>query len=770
MKKKRSNKRNPHRKSNGTDFTLTEHPLSGIDPHALKAAMKAVAERETLAFNGYISRINDIFSKKDPAQIISIFSAYASFTTVSATGVSTKSMMPDVQQHHVEMLQALSLAIPAERWGLDLAIPQDVQNISDSIRKLTEAFAYRRHLVTEGKITQSEKVVLSLQEKLRLHTQSVRNWGYFSNVVTISNDLYRPLDEILKKYHGFSATELLAVSNSLLELIEGRVSDRFKLLKRVFREHTPIKLVKSYHKTFPNLSEISDEKAREFVSDKSFEEVKFCILSHADLFLSKMMTVSAGDISQRIGVNNDAVLKILASLSLSPGALANGNPEHFFLSNPIWSAPLIRMGEDFFCPLPQAIFSHVHTVIRRLADMAKANEALGKCRSSYLENKAQNIISSVFQDNAPLINKKWHTGIPSEQYETDLLVVVDSIIIIIECKSHALTPTGLRGLPERVKRHIDELILGPSIQSARLEDQIWRAKSGDVEAISGLANFDLDFKRIESIVRISVTLDDFSILSSSELDLKEAGWIPESVQLAPTMNIADFECVADLLNRPAFFVHYMKERSRIQKSMEIYADELDFLGFYMQTGFNIWDIESQDVRVSISGMSRDVDHYYSSRDAGVRARKPSPKIHPYFSDLIRAIQSRKFPGWLSVSIDLLYTGDYSIQKQIVAGIASNKLNVKRNWRDPEHISSLILKPPPHRDVSFVFYLYPPHLSNTRRESADNLIQNTLETTECGRCVLIGKNLNNTTSPYNFIVIANKSDDKDYAEEAVTIPI
>ncbi len=95
------------------------------------------------------------------------------------------------------------------------------------------------------------------------------------------------------------------------------------------------------------------------------------------------------------------------------------------------------------------------------------------------------------------------------------VAAIDKTILIVEGKSAALSAPGLRGAPERVKRHVRELILDPSEQSARLEAMIWRGKAGDPDASASLSPFGIDFGQTERVVRISVTLDDLSVLASS---------------------------------------------------------------------------------------------------------------------------------------------------------------------------------------------------------------------------------------------------------------
>ncbi len=127
-------------------------------------------------------------------------------------------------------------------------------------------------------------------------------------------------------------------------------------------------------------------------------------------------------------------------------------------------------------------------------------------------------------------------------YETDVLVVLDRTVLIIECKSASLSPQGLRGAPDRARKHVKELIAEPAAQSARLEHVISLAR-GRCPALEVARGLGIDPIEITTVIRISVTLDDLTILVLCKRELKAAGWIPNELELPTTLNIADLACV-----------------------------------------------------------------------------------------------------------------------------------------------------------------------------------------------------------------------------------
>jgi hypothetical protein len=609
---------------------LFEHRFSRMDPEALKAALAAVADQKIDEFPKLIDVILQLFREKYPPHILSVAAGYNLLAGVSQHGVG-KRLSSEIEQHHVEVLQALALMLRKEEWGQSPATPSDRQKAFDTIGQLADAFHYRRFKATEQERDEQARSTLLLQERLRLHTQAVRNWGSYSQVIRITTELYAPLDDLFRDAFGFSASDLISAASNLVDLLEERINVRFKWFRRVFREHKIPRIVRAYYKHHPFVDGDPDEFMKVIPTGTSREQLLSKLLFHADLLLDEFMQITTTQVAQASGLSEEVAQRVLDALSLSPGDLYDDNPEHLFMANPIWIAPIIALEGHHFCPIPQSIFSHINGIMRSLAVKAGILPELEERRAAYLEEKVGDLLAVALPTATVRNGIKWRSG--DVGYETDHVAVIDKTAIIVEDKSAALTGPGLRGAPDRVRRHVRDLIASPSEQSAKLEATIWRAKAGDVNAAQSLAPFDLELGGVERVLRISVTLDDFSILASAELELKTAGWISPELALAPTLNLADFEAVIEILEKPSFLLHYLSERQRVQKDGHIFADEMDFLGCYLDTGLNLGDLTEQKLLLTLTGMSKPIDHYYNSQDAGVSVSKPKPKLAPYMASL-----------------------------------------------------------------------------------------------------------------------------------------
>lgn len=371
MKRRRtdqhSKQKKPHPKSE-PNFKLFRHPLSSAEPAAVREAFLKMAERKTEEFPALIETLRQGFRERYPPHIIAVMAGYGLTAPVSDEGVSAKRFTSKIEQHHIELLQALMLMLPISEWGESPALPADIQKAIDSIVDLADAFFARRFKAAEDAPDLQARTVLALQERLRLHTQMVRNWGYFSEVVKISTELYAPLDETFRKALGFCATDLIATGRHLVRLLEDRNTERFKRLRLAFRERTMPRLVRAYFKHHPEMKGDAEQFLRIIPGDVTLEQVKARLLAHADISLVEVMSFTAAQVAQSSGLSADMTGSVLDALSLRSGDLSGQDPEHLFMANPIWRSPVVKVGGAYFCPTPQSVFSHIHEIMRSLAD------------------------------------------------------------------------------------------------------------------------------------------------------------------------------------------------------------------------------------------------------------------------------------------------------------------------------------------------------------------------------------------------------------------
>ncbi|MVT63582.1 hypothetical protein GPL21_00440 [Bradyrhizobium pachyrhizi] len=732
---------------------VTFRVLDAETVQAIGAEQRERAKQEAAAFPELMESLRSLLRTYYPPHLIAVFAGWGLRTAVGPQGVGRETMIKGVSQHHAELLQAFALALPAAEWGQEPAEMVDIQTTIDAVLGLAKAFAAKRMVAEETITDPLAATKRSLQERLRIHTQMVRNWGHYRSMLRILRDLYEPLNAAMREHHGFGALDVIAVAEHTVASIEAQVNERFRSLKDIFKARAIPVLIHDFFGRFPGVAGDPAQFLSSLDPGESLESVRARLLSHADRWLVVNSIAPVASIAMASGLSEAQTRAVLDRLSLRPGDLSGENPDHLFLANPVWMRPGIKSGDQYFFAFPQTAVTFLHQILRQLCEEAGLKVALEQRRSTFLEHETYRIISQALPGAMIMPAAKWTWG---GDFETDVLAVLDRTVLIAECKSASLTPQGLRGAPERVRRHVVDLIADPAIQSSRLESVITRARGGDQNALAVARGLGLDPAEVDTVIRISVTLDDLTVLASAERELKAAGWVHEELELATTLNIADLICVADILPRPSQFLHYFSRRAQVQRAADVIGFELDFLGLYLATNFGLVTMDKRH-RLVITEMSRDVDLHYQNVENGHPSDKPAPRLDPYFETLLDQLEIRRPTGWTTMAQNLLDTGGIDGQAACVESLEALRLDVSTLSSDPNHLNMLVVTPDGAPDLVVVFYVFSQADRPNRDETIRKFVENTLAQSGRSRCLFIGRMIESwDTNPYDVIGLVRAS--------------
>ncbi|MGE4323153.1 MAG: hypothetical protein AB7E60_09005 [Sphingobium sp.] len=440
-------------------------------------------------------------------------------------------MLAGIEQHHIELLQALLLTLPDDDWGQPPAESEDFEFAVETVRKLATAFYRRRLSQIDKPGDTAAKAIITLQELVRDHTQMVRNWGYYDDMIRIARGLYAPLDEAFAAAHGFRATYLVDVVDAILALHRRRLNKRFAVLRRISSIRKRYDMVAYFYANYPNAKGTADEFWASVPKRATRKQIRNNLWVLADRFLVVDLLFDALTIAVEINRPADLVQAILEALSLEPDALSTHDPEHLFLANPVWARPGIREQDQFLFFVPPTLASYLMPVLRSLSEKADLQERLEKRRGKYLESEVAEVIGRVLPMARMIPGAKWSWQ--GSEYESDLIVVVDRMVLLVEAKSGVLSDVAMRGGSKSMRRHVDDLLIGPAIQSSRLRNILLAAGRGEDDAIKVAEALDIDAAKIERIIRLSVSLDDLTPFSAGRSTLRETGWLPADVTLPP---------------------------------------------------------------------------------------------------------------------------------------------------------------------------------------------------------------------------------------------
>ena len=452
-------------------YEALDNPFQGMSDTEREGAIKELAKISKEKYEKSLSQLLKIAKNQHPLSLLSILAAYATMGRIKNDGTTESFLGEGLGQPQIELMQAICLTVPWDENNHLPQSPQDVEVIFETLEGVSTSFSFTRFADINLNWSNEERAIRQIQEFIRGRTHLVRNWGYYNQVISILREIFSPLDDLYIQDKGFSASNALDFFTLLVKTVEEKTNQRISKLSELYQIKDTSELIYEYHKW----RGLKKSKADEFitkleVNKRDIKEVFAMVLSHADFCLSENYTFSKQLISESLKLDDKTINNLFETFSYKFGDLKEENPDFLFLANPIWKKPLIRISEnEVFCPMPQVFFSFAHTTLDALLrSNDKNNKTLSDQKSSYLESKIEEIVKTRFPEAITISGLKWHIG--DVEYETDLICIIDSQIIIIEAKSGKISDTAMRGAPQRLKRDLDELLLEPSIQSLRLKN------------------------------------------------------------------------------------------------------------------------------------------------------------------------------------------------------------------------------------------------------------------------------------------------------------
>lgn len=699
--------------------------------------LNEISDKATQKLNVNLMEIDKIISGNNMLLPLSYIS-YISMTRGASNRGLEKEFSTTTHQSHVELLQALILQGSPNEYDESnyyAIIPDLIKNIEELLLNYSMT---RLSNIPDGK----NKSIYFLVEKIRTHTQGIRNWGYLSKEIKIINKFSELIDIEIKENLGYNILNAIKVFNYMFTTTETRINKYFTELKQIFRNKNIEIMLEKFNEKY-----LTDLKVNEFElgnnKKNNHEIVRNFLFFHTTFLFNDFFEFSLTEISDATKLHLDIIEVIINEFSLKFYDLRSVDKMHFFLGNPVWFKPIIRIDNSkVYCSLSSLFFNNYFRIISNSQKLKsqKIKHLISKKRSLFLENYIEELLINNFK-NKIYKNVKWKYK--DKIFETDLLLIYNGIILIIEAKSGTLSEKALRGEPNRIKRHINELIVAPINQADNMIEFI-KLHINEFH-IPTLNYGNIVLKDIFKILKLSITLEDFAAIHSNINDIKGMDGINDFSNII-SMNLADFELVLDLFKNPEEKLHYLTWRNELLATNFI-GNEIDLLGTYLENTFNSYNIENSKHLLIFNDLSFKIDNYFESKENNITLKRPIIKNTPYWKSLLSAIQNKKFTGWLDIWI-ILQSFLYDDQVKISKNIKKYPKYLKRNKKSINRKEAMIYSNYKNEIVIFLFVFKEDY--HNRHNIAQYFAQDVFEHYKVKSCYVIGFNVENQTLPYNFI--------------------
>ncbi|MCL5037911.1 MAG: hypothetical protein M1269_12495 [Chloroflexi bacterium] len=762
--KKQFKRRDPDKSKSrytGLLYKRIPSPFKGMPEDEITVHLKEMGEKFDIQYKESFQKLQERLLTVDPLLLLSCFPFYFLTTTLIDGKPKPKKESP-ILQHHVELLQGLVLRYRLEMYETKPVFPEDIEEFCELIKEVTHSFRMRYLSCLEKGMDVQKRYRLLTLEDIRVYTQFIRNWGSVQQIMRIVRSLFAPLDDEIERTIGIRISHLIDMLLKLITIIEDKVNSHWDQLIPIFQAETISSAIEEYQRSFPDIKSTQEELLQLFKErGATLREAQFMLISHLDLRLPDIFTFQLNDFVNNYPqpIEASTLRQVLNTWALSFGDLEEIEPDHFFMGNPIWKKPLVRIDKDFFfCPIAVLFVSFCLEIME---SVIKTNSGLytkyERRRANFLEDELDRLFKEAFPFAKVYRGSQWNDPLTHDKYENDLLILIDSHLIIVEAKSGKITEPARRGAELRLENTIEKLIIAPSDQSGRFADYL-RENPGlhRFSTKQGIVN-ELDTSNVKEIIRLNVTLGSLGTLSSRGHDLREAGFIPKDIDIVPTMSISDLETVFDILEGNCQKLHYLTRRAQFEEHANYYGDEIDLLAFYTETGFNIGEEEfNNGIGLFIYGSSELFDSYLMSDLYGQKIPKPKCRLTKWWEDILQQIENRQPPRWTELGY-LLLNVSYDDQKSFEESFKRVQKNVQGHWKIPGHKNHIILSNgPQQRRDAIVGLAYKQITIEERNQLIEYVAYNAMEITQTDRATVIGIDNERCDYPYSVIACLNKN--------------
>jgi hypothetical protein len=732
-------------------------PFEGLSEEEIVTRLKQVGAEHEAIFATSLQALQEALLITDPILLLSILSYYNLTEQVGEDGSASRSA--PLMQHHVEVVQALILQHARPDYGQRPPRPDDLQAISSLATQCAEAFSVKRLSALDLSLTREERNRLRVREDFMLSTQVLRNWGHPEQVLAITKRLFAPLDEAYERTIGLRATFLVDMCDRIVRIAEDRLNDHLDRLRPMILAKTVAKANSAYAASF-GIGDAQAAKFLEFAAENNVDlkRAKELLFMHSDLFLpdcydftlEEMATASPGE------VEIERVREVLDQWSVQFGDLASQPAGHFFLGNPIWARPLIKLETArYFWPIPGLFISFCIEMLEALIPPnSQLLEKYNERRGAFLEDEVESLMKRAFPRAQVYRGSQWVDPQTNTVYENDLAVLLDSYALIVEAKSGKVTEPARRGAPLRIQTTIDELVVKPSEQANRFASFLRQSLGVHRFPTNRDLTNQVDTTGVQEILRLNVTLDIIGGHTAAYWpDLRRSGFVAASVDVAPTLALAQLETLFEILDTQLEKLHYLKRRAEFEAQANYIADEADLLAFYLETAFNVGEAELDGTSFMLYGASTGLDDYLLATTRGVVVEKPRLRLTKWWADMLRKIEESPVQGWTERGTVLLNVS-HGDQQAFEKRFRRTRRTVRSQWQLPGH-ENLVFMPSgigTKRDVVAAFaYL---NLSlEERNKQLKNAANLALAEEQATRAVVIGVDTGRDDYPYSVIVLA-----------------
>jgi hypothetical protein len=519
--------------------------------------------------------------------------------------------------------------------------------VLERTEKLLEEYfgAIIRRMLAEATDPAGKSEEADVLAHAKIESLYVRGDAYPHQFYNFARNLYEPHDPWFRRNHGFTIGEAIQLSRAIDRLCNYRINESMRRAREVAR------------------GKIEDLVACQEIdeSERADAEIRIAAFLHFGdshgwlAFTSEDLHCFSGlplrtcqdfldRMSQQFGYRNDKFPHSFTDPAAAPWDF-----------NTLHERPIVRRSEKhwLFVPslLPSALFTTFHYDLLRDKAYLPTYE---KGRGKFLENQTAECLRRVFPKETVLLNPTY----PNGEEMADVMVLHDHKILLVQCKSKALTHAARVGTDFNALRSDMQKAVADASRQAN-KAKLYLQGNKEPKFVAGEKHFVVDMTKTNGVYIISVTPMPLQTLAARFANTEPILKLFSGKGYPWSLALGDLDIVTQVLASPAQFLHYLLRRQGVERTpFEIQADEIDYLGLYLAQGmrFDAEQFKGAD-SVGLAGMSSDIDRWvYERHDLGRQVPPPRAPMPDGFSDFLRDVERASNDHAVDCALSLLDLG------------------------------------------------------------------------------------------------------------------
>ena len=569
--------------------------------------------------------------------------------------------------------------------------PTQTPDILGSVIKYFDS--YKLYIVTMNLDDQKNTDSLVVHSRLHKILGDANPHCYVEQKCDLVTTIFSSNDDFFKTNFGFSINDALEYGKKIRQMIEKKLNENVKMVEDVMAENTKKQIDDDKNNEFLKMIEKEDQTLENDISHFS-DPLSFCGSKNT-------LIINPEKFCKEEHIDDvEKFKKYLNAFSCKIGDQFEDfkNP---LSDNILFYKPIIKIDDDsFFIPKVDILEYKLDVLLEYLLRPEKENQT--KCwkshenaKSKYLENKTYEFFSKIFPKKCLYQNLFYN--FENKHLETDLILIYDDKIFIIESKSNHLPLYAKRGEMNSLEHSLKKIIKKAYDQATTVHRYIISKDVTEFENKKGKKILTINSKETNyRFFYVNVTLDN---LGSIGTNLKELAVFESFSQnkYPWSVNLYDLDIISDCLSEPAYFIHYLEQRIKAQNQNIFHSvAEIIFLGYYYEVG-NFYrepfDPDSKVPRIIIDPRYCDVlDEYYLCK-----TKKPELTIPSKLDELIKNMQKYNQKGFTKITSLLL---DFpQEQRKKIAKSIDKKFNKTAKTGNPDGITLSITS----FDIGFSYF-------------------------------------------------------------------